>query len=99
MYAMVFTQPDIVHVVGMLSRYMLTLGKAICTAFKRVFRYLSGMKDYAICYQGKHGDDSGKLNVHGFVDIECAGDLDRRRSTNRYVFNMFNGAISWVSKR
>ena len=36
---------------------------------------------------------------HGFVDADWAGDLDRRRSTSGYVFNLFGGAISWMSKR
>ena len=37
--------------------------------------------------------------IHGFVDGVWAGDLDRRRSTSGYVFNLFGGAISWMSKR
>jgi hypothetical protein len=76
MYAMVYTRLDIAHVVGMLSRYMSTPGKEHWTNVKRVFRYLCGTKDYAICYQGRPGGDSGKLNVHGFVDADWAGDLD-----------------------
>jgi hypothetical protein len=99
MYAMVCTRPDISHAVGVLRRYMSTPGKEHWTTVKRVFRYLCGTKDYAICYQGKPGGDSGKLDVHGFVDADWAGDLDRRRSTNGYVFKMFSGAISWMSKR
>jgi hypothetical protein len=43
--------------------------------------------------------DSGKLNVHGFVETDWGGDLDRRRSTNKYVFKMFGGEISYMSKR
>jgi phosphoribosyl-AMP cyclohydrolase len=39
------------------------------------------------------------LDIHGFVDADWAGDLDRRISTSGYVFNMFGGAISWMSKR
>jgi hypothetical protein len=70
MYVMVYTRPDIVHAVGVLSRYMSTPGKEHWTTIKRVFRYLCGTKDYAICYQGKPGGDSGELNVHGFVDAE-----------------------------
>jgi hypothetical protein len=77
MYAKVFTQPDIAHAVGVLRRYMLTHGKEHWTIVKRVFRYLCGTKDYAICYQGKIGGDSGKLDVHGFVNAGWAGDLDR----------------------
>jgi hypothetical protein len=38
-------------------------------------------------------------NIHGFVDADWVGDLDHRRSTSGYVFNLFGGAISWMSKR
>ena len=49
MYAMFYTRPDIAHAVGVLSRYMLKLGKEHWTVVKRVFRYLRGTTDYAIC--------------------------------------------------
>jgi hypothetical protein len=39
------------------------------------------------------------VDIHGFVDADWDGDLDRRRSTSGYVFNLFGGAISWMSKR
>jgi hypothetical protein len=39
------------------------------------------------------------VNIHGFVDAGWARDLDRRISTSGYVFNLFGGAISWMSKR
>jgi hypothetical protein len=99
MYVMVCTRPDIGHAMGVLSRYMSTLGKEHWTIFKRVFRYLCGTKDYAICYQGNLGGDSGKVDVHGFVDTDWVGDLDRWRSTSGYFFKLFGGVISWMSKR
>ena len=34
-----------------------------------------------------------------FVDSDSTGDIDHRRSTSGYVFTMFGGAISWMSKR
>jgi hypothetical protein len=98
MYAMVCTRPYIAHAVGVLSRYMSTPGKEHWTIVKRVFRYLCGTTKYAICYQGKLETDR-EVNVHGFVNANWDGDLDRRRSTNGYVFKMFGGAISWMSKR
>jgi len=61
--------------------------------------YFCSMKDYAICYQGKTGGDNGKLDVHGLVDADWAGDMDRWRLTNGYVFKMFGGKISWMSTR
>jgi hypothetical protein len=75
MYEMVCTRPDIAHEAGVLSRYMLTPGKEHWTVVKRIFKYLCGTKDYAICYQGKLGGDS-ELNVHGFVDTDWVGDMD-----------------------
>ena len=42
----------------------------------------------------------GKLiDLHDFVDSDWAGDLDRKRSTSGYVFILFGGAVSWMSKR
>jgi hypothetical protein len=41
----------------------------------------------------KPGGDSGKLNVHGFVDTDWAGDMDRRgRPTD------MSSRCSWSNK-
>jgi phosphoribosyl-AMP cyclohydrolase len=32
-------------------------------------------------------------------DVDWVGDMDHKRSTSGYVFNLFGGAISWMSKR
>jgi hypothetical protein len=42
MYAMVCTQPNISHALGVLSRYISTPRKGHWTYVKRVFRYLCG---------------------------------------------------------
>jgi hypothetical protein len=98
MYAMVCTRPDIAHAVGVLSRYMSKPGKEHWTTVKRVFRYLRGTTSYGLCYQGRPGLDR-VVDIHGFVDADWAGDIDHRRSTSGYVFNLFGGAISWMRKR
>jgi phosphoribosyl-AMP cyclohydrolase len=98
MYAMVCTRSYIAHVVGFLSRYMSKLGKDHWTIIKRVFKYLCGTASYGLCYQGRPGLER-VLDIHGFVDVDWVGDLDGRRSTSIYVFNLFGGAISWMSKR
>ena len=61
---------------------------------KRVFRYWCGTSDYGLCYQGRLGLDR-VLDIRGFIDADWAGDLDQRRSTSGYVFNLFVGAVSW----
>jgi hypothetical protein len=98
MYAMVCTTPDIADGVRVLRRYMSKLEKEHLTKIKRVFRYLHGTTSYGLCYQGRPRLDR-VLDIHGFVDAEWAGDLDRRRSTSGYVFNLFGGVISWMRKR
>eukprot|EP00253_Pinus_taeda_P035774 PITA_35774 len=37
--------------------------------------------------------------LRGTSDYDWAGDLDQRRSTSGYVFNLFGGADSWMSKK
>eukprot|EP00253_Pinus_taeda_P035712 PITA_35712 len=97
MYAMVYTRPDITHVVEVLSRFMSEPGKEHWTAVKRVFTYLCGTSDYGLCYQGRPRLDR-VLYIRGFVDADWARDLDQRISTSGYVFNLFGGAVSWMSK-
>ena len=98
MYAMVCTRPNISHAMEVLSRYRSKSGKEHWTVVKRVFRYLHGTIDHAIYYQGRDGLER-VLNVHGFVDVNWARDLDHRRSTSGYVFDLFGGVICWMRKK
>ena len=36
--------------------------------------------------------------MHGYVDSDLAGDLDRSRSTTGYVFTLGSAAVSWKSQ-
>ena len=98
MYVMGYTRPYIAHVVGVLSTFMSKPGKEHWKTVKWVFRYLRGTSVYGLCYQGTLGLDR-VLDIHGFANADWVGDLDQRRSTRGYVFNLFGGAVSWMSKR
>lgn len=98
MYVMVCNRLDITHEVVVLSRYMSIPGKEHKTTVKSVFRYLCGTIDQTIFYEGKI-ETERKVNVHGFVNSDWAIDVDGRRLTNGYVFNIFGGACSWMSRR
>ncbi|KAL5603949.1 hypothetical protein FOVSG1_006699 [Fusarium oxysporum f. sp. vasinfectum] len=63
------------------------------TAVKRIFRYLKGSQNLELVYQGE------LQPLLGYTDSDWAGDLETRRSTSGYVFNLGTGAISWSSKR
>ena len=92
MYAMIATRPDIAFAVGVVSRFMADPGKKHWEAVKGILRYLSGTKDMCICF-GK--SNSGVL---GYTDSDYAGNSDNRRSTTGYIFTLYGGAISWMSR-
>ena len=57
-----------------------------------------GSSHYPTFYDGNSFGAPHLVCIHGFVDLDWAGDIDLRRSTSAYVFTMFGGAISWMSK-
>ena len=92
MYDMTCTRPDIAHAMRVVSRYMSNPGKQHWEAVKWILRYLRGTKDRVLCFKGKG------LELHGYVDSDLAGDLDRRKSTTGYVFTMGGTTVTWASK-
>nr|GEV47690.1 hypothetical protein [Tanacetum cinerariifolium] len=92
MFAMICTRPNIAHAVGVVSRYMAEPGREHWKAVKRIFRYIKGTSDVALCF----GDSD--LIVIGYVDSDYAGDLDGSKSTTGYVFTLSGRTVSWVSK-
>jgi len=77
MYSMVCIRLDITQAMGVLCRFMANFGREDWVAMKRVFRYLRVTIEYFVFY---HSDVS--QGIHGYVDYEWAGDVDRRRSTS-----------------
>ena len=99
MYDMVYTRLDIAQAVGVLSRFMANPGRVHWDVVKQVFRYLRGTSNYSIFYHCNSSRAPHSIFIHGFVDSDWASDIDSRRSTSGYVFTMFGGAISWMSKQ
>eukprot|EP00253_Pinus_taeda_P007470 PITA_07470 len=84
--------PNISHAFGVVSSFMANPGEEQWRAVKWVLRYLRGTSDHCIIFNGSEG------SFCGYVDVDYAGDLDKRRSTTGYVFTLASGAISWMSK-
>jgi len=92
MYAIVFTRLDIVHAMGVVSRYMNNLGKEHWMAVKWILRYLRGTTNQALCFSGSN------ISLEGYADVDMVGDRDNMMSTTRYVFTIGGMTVSWVSK-
>lgn len=94
MYLSVSTRPDIAYAVGNLARFSSKPTKDHWTALKRVLRYLKGTVNYGILYSQKRSGDS-----IGFSDSDWAGDINDRKSTSGYLFQISGGAVTWKSKK
>ena len=70
-FTIVSTRPDIIHVVGVVYRYMANPDHGHWSAVKWILRYLRGTSDQALCYR------SMSLNCIGYVDAYFAGDRGR----------------------
>ena len=93
MYAILGTRPDLAFSVSVVSRYASNPNPSHWQAVKRIFRYIRGTFSLQLTYRGEFS------NLQGYTDADWAGDLDTRRSTSGYIFNVGSGAISWSSKR
>ena len=94
MYAIVYTRPDLSKAVSMISRYMHDPGRGHWEAVKWVLRYIKGTIDIDLVFEK---DYTGKQECISYVDSDYTGDLDRHRSTTRYVFILCQAPVSWHS--
>ena len=68
MYTMVCIRLDIVHEVGVMSRYMNNLGKEHWKVVPWILRNLRGTTSHALCFGGSD------TVLQGYVDADMAGD-------------------------
>nr|KYP46081.1 Retrovirus-related Pol polyprotein from transposon TNT 1-94 [Cajanus cajan] len=63
-------------------------------AAKRILRYIKGTLTEGIFY-----DKDIDVNLVGYTDSDWAGDIETRKSTPGYAFNLGSGTVSWSSKK
>lgn len=79
----VLTRPDNAYVVNVVSRFMAQPRREHWKAIKQIFRYLNGSMSYDLMYKGSKGDSN---DLHGYIDSDFIGSLDRKMSLTGYVF-------------
>lgn len=94
LFLAMISRPDISYAVGLVSRFCNGFDSNHWNVIKRIFRYLIITEDYGILYRGYHTSD-----IKGFSDADYAGDMETRRTTTGYLFQLAGGAITWTSKR
>ena len=94
-YASTATRPDIAAAVGMLSQYSSRPSKDHWIGIKRILRYIRGTIHYGLKFSGLEANTT----LIGFSDADWAGDLDTRKSTSGYVFQIGGATVSWCSRK
>lgn len=94
-YAATATRPDISSAVGILSKFMSRPSVVHWQGVKRILRYLKGTLDYGLLFTATSSDPV----LSGYSDADWGGDIETRRSTSGYVFQIQNNTVSWRSKR
>ena len=94
MYLTVSTRPDIAYAVANLAKFSSKPTKEHWTALKRVLRYLKGTVNFGIFYSQNDTEE-----CVGFSDADWAGDVNDRKSTSGYLFQMSGAAVTWRSKK
>ena len=94
LYLSVATRPDITFAVSSVAKFSSNPTTRHWTAVKRIMRYLRGTTDLGLVYVPQ---SSGECV--GFSDSDWGGDLEDRKSTSGYIFQMAGGSISWRSKK
>ena len=64
MYAMICTRPNICYATGLASIFQSNLDIKHWMAVKRILRYLKGIENYVLCYQGRD------LRLIGYTDAD-----------------------------
>ncbi|XP_048618548.1 uncharacterized mitochondrial protein AtMg00810-like [Brassica napus] len=77
------TRPDILHAVGVVSRYMEHPTTTHFKAAKRILRYIKGTINFGLYYS--IFDD---YKLVGYSDSDWGGDVDDRKSTSGFVFSL-----------
>jgi hypothetical protein len=92
MYALIYTRPNLVYDVSVVSIFMHNPGKEHWNEVKWILRYLKGTSHFGLLFD----KNSMKENdIMGFVDSDFVGDLDKRRAISSYVFSLCGSAMSW----
>ena len=94
-YITTATRPDIAAAVGALSQYMSKPSKDHWKGVKRILRYLKGTLKYGLQFSAQEE----KPELFGYTGADWAGDVDTRRSTSGYVFQIGSGTVSWSSRK
>ena len=91
-----YTRPDIVYTVSVLSRFLSNPSPQHLKAADRILQYLKGTKHLRIVYRGANTLNS---QLHGYCDADYTSDKAERKSVSRNAFFFASRVILHSLKR
>jgi len=64
-----------------------------CFVAKHVLRYLHRTINFGLQYT------VGNIKLHGYTNLDWAGNIVDKKSTSRYYFDLVSAMISWMSRK
>ena len=89
---MICLRLDITQAVETVSRYMVNLGGDHWKTVNIILKYIKETSDVALYYKWLD------FIIRGYVDSNFAGDLDKKKSINGYVFTFAGDIVNYVLK-
>jgi hypothetical protein len=82
------------YAASLVSRFMESPRDSHWKMAKQILRYVAGTLHFGLWYT-----TSDSNHLFGYTDSDFAGNLDDRKSTSGYVFQLGTNLISWASKK
>jgi hypothetical protein len=88
------TRPYIYFFVNTLSQYLVDPRRVHLVVEKHVMRYLKGMLDFGLCYNGGHD-----FRMIGYTNSDWDGSVFDRKRSSRCCFILGSAMTSWQSRK
>ena len=88
------TRPNICFDVNTLSQYLVQPRWVHLVAAKHVMRYLKGIIDLGLYYDGSHD-----YRLYGYTDSDWVGSISDRKNTSGRCFCLGSAMRSWFSRK
>jgi hypothetical protein len=88
------TRPDICFSMNTFSQFLIEPRRVHLVAAKHVMRYLKGIIDYGLNYDGDHN-----FTLSGYTDADWAGSVSNMKNTSRCCFSLGLAMILWQSRK
>lgn len=95
MFLSIVSRSDISYAINLVSKFLNRHGKEHWRTVKRIISYVAGTIEYGIEYKS----GGSNLILQGYSDADFAGDVETRRSTTGYMFELAGGPVIWASQR